>query len=333
MNKEVIQSTSPNDYVIGQLMQKSIDERTPAEREALDLHGRLVYDRQMVEVGIVSMCRDLKAIRDGKHYVTLGFNDFGEYTEQMHGIGARQAYNYIRVYEQLDVEVLNLTSKIGVTKLLELASLDSDECRELLQEHSVEELEDMNVAEVKRLTEQVKKLEEQISMFEANEKLNLNSNSKTPDFDESTIRAELEEQLCKEYDDRIANIKAEAESGEITRLRSELKQAHSDMKANNEAIKKAEALAKAAEERAKTAEEAASKAFEFECKIKAMEDEKAAMEKQIRISSNPELTRFKYMFETWQAATTEMFVQLEKLDVETQQKMIAAIKTVIGERI
>ena len=44
------------------------------------------------------MCQDLKEIRDGKYYETLGFGDFGEYTEQMHGIKARQAYNYIRAY-------------------------------------------------------------------------------------------------------------------------------------------------------------------------------------------------------------------------------------------
>ncbi len=297
------------------IWQKSEEERTPAERAALDLHSRLVYDRQMVEVGIVNMCRDLKDIRDGKHYVTLGFSDFGEYTEQMHGIGARQAYNYIRVYEKLGVEILNLNSKIGVTKLLELASLDNAERQELLAAHPVEELEAMSTAEVKRLTEQVKKLEEQISFLE-----------NTPVPDENEIRSEVEQKLRSEYDSRIAEAehKAKSESrSEIDSLKSELKQARSEMKMNVEAIKAAEA-------RAKQAEETASKAVEFECKIKAVEEEKAAMEKQIRLSADPELSRFKYLFETWQASTSAMFEQLEKLDSETQDKMRSAVKAVIG---
>lgn len=125
MTVSIIKTESANEvYGIEQLRAIPETERTPAQREALLLHDRLAYDKQMVEVGIVSMCRDLKEIRDGKHYETLSFGDFGEYTEQMHGIGARQAYNYIRVYEKLGVEILNSNSKIGVTKLLELASLE-----------------------------------------------------------------------------------------------------------------------------------------------------------------------------------------------------------------
>ncbi len=316
---EALKPMKPNDpYVIGQLVGKTDDERTPAEREALQLHERLTYDRQMLELGIVSMCRDLKEIRDGKHYITLGYSDFGEYTEQCHGIGARQAYKYIRVYEKLGVEILNSSSKIGVTKLLELASLDDDERKELLAEHPIEELGDMSTAEVKRLTEQVKKLEEQISFLE-----------NTPVPDENAIRSEVEKKLRSEYDNRISeterNAKSESQS-EIANLKAELKQARSEMKMSVEAIKAAEA-------RAKQAEEKAVRANELEKKYKAAEAEKAAMEKQIRLSSDPELARFKFVFEAWQASTSEMFEQLDKLDSETQEKMRAAVKAVMGARL
>ena len=329
MSKEVIKSPSQdNTFAIGQLLQKSLDEQTVAEREALQLHGQLVYDRQMVSVGIVSMCRDLKDIRDGKHYVTLGFSDFGEYTEQMHGIGARQAYNYIRVYEQLDVEVLNLTSKIGVTKLLELASLNNDEQKELLAEHSPEELDNMSTAEVKRLTAEVKHLEEQLSFFE-NNAIDQQDNS-------AELRAEIEQQLRSEYDKRISEAQAVAnqeklkalaeQRDEMIKLKADLKQAKADLNSNSKSVKEAEARAKAAEEKA-------AQASEFEFKFKNAEAEKAEMEKQIRLSSDPELTRFKFLFENWQTVTATMFEQLSRLDVETQNKMRAAVNAVIGEQL
>lgn len=317
-----------------QLMSVNETERTPAQRDALALHERLVYDRQMVELGIVSMCRDLKEIRDGKHYATLGFEDFGEYTEQMHGIGARQSYKYIRIFEQLGVEFLNSSSKIGVTKLLELATLDNSERQELLAEHSVEELDEMSTAEVKRLTEEVRNLKEQISFFENNEKLN--SSSKTDEDTESELRVEIEQQLREEYEKRIETAKAEAQASsdsEVTKLRSELREANANLKMNVKTVKAAEDRAKEAEARAKEAEEKAAQANEFELKFKNAEAEKEAMEKKIKLSSDPELTRFKYLFESWQASTSAMFEQLAKLDEETQQKMRAAVKAVMGDRL
>lgn len=316
---------------ISQLMAVTESDRSPAEREALQLHERLVYDKQMVEVGIVSMCRDLKDIRDGKHYVTLGFEDFGEYTEQMHGIGARQAYKYIRIYEQLGIEILNSSSKIGVTKLLELASLDSEERQELLAAHPIDELEDMSTAEVKRLTAEVRRLEEQLSFFENNE--NLNSSSKPED---SQLRAEIEQQVRDEYEARLQEAQATANQDKlkalaeqrdvVTNLKAELKQAKADLNSNSKVIKEAQ-------DRAKQAEEAAAQAIELEGKIKDMEVQKAEMEKRIRLSSDPELTRFKYLFESWQTATNTMFEQLAKLDEATQEKMRAAVNAVMGEQL
>ena len=141
-------------------------QRTPAQAEALRLHERIVYDKEIIGIGLANIGRDLKEIRDGKHYITLGFEDFGEYTEKAHNIGVRQAYKYIRVYERLGEEFLNSSSKIGVTKLLEIASLDKDEREELLSEHSVDELATMSTDEVKRLTEKCRKLEEQLSFLQ-----------------------------------------------------------------------------------------------------------------------------------------------------------------------
>lgn len=307
----------------------------PEVRMALSAHKRVELSQHMVVDGLMSLCEALKDIRDYGYFWQLGYTEFGEYTEAEHGIGARQAYNYIRVYEECGAEFLNSNSKLGITKLLAIASLNTDERQELMQEHTVDELADMSTAEVKRLTEQVKHLEEQLSMFES-EKLNLNSNSKTSDIDESELRAQIEQELKEQYVEQAAEVekKAKAESdSEISRLKSELKQVRSELKMNNDTVKLAEARAKEAEDRAKIAEDKAAQANDLELKFKNAEAEKAAMEKQIRLSSDPELTRFKFMFESWQSATAALFDQLGKLDEAMQEKMRSAVKVVIGDQL
>lgn len=116
-------------------------DRTAVQNDAIRAHQRVIMDRQMVVCGLSNLCRDLKEIRDMHYYATLGYSDFGQYTEEQHGIGERQAYKYIRIFERLGAEFLNLNSKIGVTKLLELAVLDRDERDGLLSEHNTDELD------------------------------------------------------------------------------------------------------------------------------------------------------------------------------------------------
>ena len=92
---------------------------------------------------------------------------------------------------------------------------------------------------------------------------------------------------------------------------------------------KADAACKAAEEKAKKAEEAAANSAKLEARVKAIEEEKIAIEKQIRLSADPEFTRFKFLFEAWQNAFAAMAEQLSKLSEDKQSKMKQAIKTVL----
>ncbi len=334
-------------------------QRTPIQQQAITAHERLVYDRQMVEIGLAGMCRDLKEIRDNKYYETLGFTDFGEYTEQAHGIGVRQAYKYIRIYEKLGIEVLNSNSKIGVTKLLEIASLDKDERTELLSEHTADELAAMSTDEVKRLTEQVRKLEEQLSFFENKPKEDPSEVVQQP-FEEieAEIREEMEAKLEAQFEEereyfkqRIASLEISAArsvsddelkayrqnamkeakaaaSDEMKKLKAELKAAEDAAKKNAETVEKANKACKEAEEKAKQAEAKAALAAQLEAQVQAAKAEKEAVEKQIRLSSDPELTRFKFLFEAWQNACVALTEQLGKLDEDKQSKMKQAIKAV-----
>lgn len=337
------------------ILETEADKRTPQQQAAIDAHERLLYDRQMVEVGLASMCRDLKEIRDKKHYKTLGYDEFADYTQEAHGIGQRQAYKYIQIYEHLGAEVLHSSAKIGVTKLLEIATLDKDEREELFAEHTADELAAMSTDEVKRLTEQVKKLEEQISFLEE-EKSNAHLPAEVVQqpFDdiEADIRAQVEEELKAEYEEKISDLegkimsdaelkkfRAEAEkeakaaaSDELKKLKADLKAAKDAQKAKEEAIKKAEDAKAAAEKKAKESEEKAAHAAELEARAAAAEAEKAAVEKQIKLSADPEFTRFKFLFENWEKATDALMDQLEKLDETKKGKMRAVIKNQIEER-
>lgn len=344
-------------------MLEEMGERTPEQNEALYMHGQLVLHKQMVEVGLAGMCRDLKEIRDRKLYLPLGYEDFGAYTEQEHGIKQRQAYKYIQVYETLGVEFLHSNAKIGITNLVAIAALDRDEREELLAEHSPEELGKMKTAEVKALIEKVKKLEEQISFFEE-EKAKAAAEPQgvvQQPFSEieADIREEVEIELKAKFDEERTHLEQRIASLEMAAARSvsdeELKkyrenaekeakasvveltkQLKSDLKAANEARRQKQAeLDKILEEKekaeqaAKDAEEKARHAAELESKIEAAEAEKAAIEKQIKLSADPEFTKFKFMFEQWQTSTMALKAQLDKLDTEKQAKCKGGIDAVL----
>lgn len=336
-------------------------ERTPEQTDALYMHEQLILHKQMIGVGLANLCRDLKEIRDRKLYIPLGYDDFGAYTEREHGIKQRMAYNYIATYEKLGVEILQSNAKLGITKLLQIATLDRDERDELLSEHSTNELAEMSSDEVKRLTEQVKKLQEQISFLE-NEKANqpMPKEVVQQPFDEleAEIREDVEAKLEAQFEEereyfkqRIAsleisaahsvsddelkkyreNAEKEAKAAakvEIQDIKAKLNTANTKAKESEERIKNMQQKLSEAEKAKQEADEKAQKAREFEEKLKAQEEANAALEKRFRMASDPELERFKFLFENWQKSTAELKTQLEKVGEDSRDKLKAAIKKV-----
>ena len=318
--------------------------RTPLQNDAIRAHERVIMDRQMVVCGLSNLCRDLKEIRDMRHYATLGYSDFGRYTEEQHGIGERQAYKYIRIFEQHGAEFLNLNSKLGVTKLLELAVLDRDERDKLLSEHNVDELVDKSVSEVKQLVDSAKELHGQVDMFDA-----LLEEDKPETPAETDIEAKMREKIEAEYAERIAELeskamtdaeladfKREAEKEAAAKANETVKQLKADLKAAKDgrtAAEKARAEAETAKSEAdkklKEFAESEKQLKELKARIDAAEAEKAATEKQIRLSADPEYARFKYMFERWQTDSNALVEQLFKCDESKRDKLIGAIKKVM----
>ncbi len=319
-------------------------DRTPIQNDAIRAHERVVMDRQMVICGLSNLCRDLKEIRDMRYYTTLGYSDFGQYTEEQHGIGERQAYKYIRIFEQHGAEFLNLNSKLGVTKLLELAVLDRDERDKLLSEHNTDELADMSVNDVKQLVDGVQELHGQMDMFD-----DIPESNKPETHTETDLEASIRERLEAEYAERInelesramtdaelADFKREAEKEAAAKANETVKQLKADLKAAKDGKSAAE-KAKAEAETAKFEADKKLKEFadseqqlkELKARVDAAEAEKAATEKQIRLSSDPEYARFKYMFERWQTDTIALADQLQKCDASKHNKLMSAIKQVM----
>lgn len=360
--EEALRTPEQNEvvYMHGQLIQVlAMDEtsRTPEQNEAVYMHGQIVASCRSVCEGLVGLGRNLKQMRDKKLYLQLGYKEFGEYTEAEHGIKQRMAYNYIRGYEKLGAEFLQSNAKLGITKLLEIATLDRDEREELMSDHTVDELSDMSSEEVKQLTEKVKKLQEQISFLEAEkENAPLPTEVVQQPFDEleAEIRADVEKELEAQHaaeiddlkskiselesntDEELKKYRANAEKEAKAAAAEEMKKLKADLKTANEA-KKAKIAEldkileekKKAEERANNAEEQAKRMAELEAKINAAEAAKSEVEKQIRLSSDPEFTRFKFLFEAWQNATNALVEQLGKLDADKQTKSKAAVRKVV----
>lgn len=319
-------------------------DRTAVQNDAIRAHERVIMDRQMVVCGLSNLCRDLKEIRDMRHYTTLGYSDFGRYTEEQHGISERQAYKYIRIFERHGAEFLNLNSKLGVTKLLELAVLDRDERDKLLSEHNADELADMNVGEVKQLVDGAQELHGQMDMFDS-----ILESDKSETLAETDAEASMREKIEAEYAERIAELESkvmtdaeladfrrEAEKEAVAKNAETVKQLKADLKAAKDGKTAAE-KARAEAEKAKAEADKQIKEFadsekqlkELQARIDAAEAEKVAAEKQIRLSADPEYARFKYMFERWQADSNALAEQLLKCDESKHSKLIGAIKKVM----
>lgn len=324
------------------------------------MHEQIKANCRSVCEGLVGLGRNLKEMRDRKLYMQLGYEDFTEYTEAEHGIKQRMAYNYISAYEKLGIQFLQSNAKLGITKVMEIATLDTEERAKLMAEHTAEELESMSTAEFKRMTEEIKSLKEQLSFlqdYKAQKESEAAQVEQRP-FDEieAEIRAEVERELADKHAADIAEIESQlaaaeakkvdadelekyrinaekeakaAAAEETKKLKAEMKELKQLNQNNLKAMHEMAEARKQDEEKIKAAEEQAKRAAELEAKISAAEAEKAAIEKKIKLSSDPELTRFKFLFEAWQTSFNAVIAQLSKLDEETQGKMKQALKAVM----
>ena len=86
-------------------------------KQAFVLHNQIMVNGTLATQYLLTMCKDLKTMRDEKLYIELGYNDFGEYCDKAVGIGSRQGYTYIQSFEKLGAKLIEENSHLGITTL------------------------------------------------------------------------------------------------------------------------------------------------------------------------------------------------------------------------
>lgn len=323
-----------------EIMTAELAELNNEQQDFIVLHKTIMANGNAAYMSAVQMARGLKEMRDSGRYKAGGFETFGEYAESACGIKERQAYNYISIIENLSGEFLQLTAKIGVSKLALLASMSAKDRDDLVTEHG-EELESISTKELDKLK---KEYEGRIKQLQF-------------DFEE---RLKAKEDTIEELKDSIDEIGAVDYSSDIKRLEDEKAMlerelemiktapAKHDNKAELELEKKKEEIKKLKEAKA-TAEKALAEAQEKADKemLKAIEKERIeakklevelieerkrleAEAKKAKIASDPLMSEFKVKFAMWQELGNRLKEITTEVEENNAEKCRKAFSTVIG---
>lgn len=140
----------------------NITEMSSDTISALSTHQKIITAEQTAANAMISLCENLKLMRDKHLYEALGFETFDTYTEQACGIKRRQAYNYISTYEKLGGTVLQSNAQLGITKLQLLTEVCAVDRDDFVAEN---DLAGMSVKEIKELVEKSKQQGEQLALL------------------------------------------------------------------------------------------------------------------------------------------------------------------------
>ena len=272
----------------------NIDTITAETKSALDVHNSIIAAEQTAATAIMSLCQNLKKMRDTGLYKSLGFERFEDYTEQACNIKKRQAYNYIQTYERLGGSFLQSNAQLGITKLQLLTEVCAVERDDFVAEN---DLEGMSVSEIKKLVEENQQKGEQLSFLE-DKIAKAEDNSDEKDKRISELQEEIEQLRNRPVEVAVQEPSAEdIEKAVAERTESLKAQFDADKKRieseSNQKLKKAKekTLEKAEKEKQKAVEEARAAAkAEIEQKykeqIESAEAEKAeALKKAEKIAS------------------------------------------------
>lgn len=202
----------------------NITEMSADTMSALNTHQKIITAEQTAANAMISLCENLKLMRDKHLYEALGFETFDTYTEQACGIKRRQAYNYISTYEKLGGTVLQSNASLGITKLQLLTEVCAVDREDFITENN---LEGMSVSEIKKLVEKSKEQGEQISLL--SDELEDNEKSKEILLSENE---ELRRQV-KELESRPVEVAVQSPSEEEIKRAAEKKTAELAEKLKN----------------------------------------------------------------------------------------------------
>lgn len=253
-----------------------ISEMTAETAAAIELHNSIVSAMKEAAFALVSLCENLKRMRDTGQYKALGFEKFEEYTEQACRIKKRQAYNYIATYERLGGTFLQSNAQLGITKLQLLTEVCAVDRADFVEQN---DLEGMSVSEIKKLIAENKEYAEQISMFNENKEQIVQELRRLEDENEALKSRPVEVAVQEPSQEQVEKA--------VAAKTKELEKSYKDKlkKAKEKERQKAEAEKKKAIEEARTAAKAEADAKYKEQITQAKQDKEAALSKAKEIAS------------------------------------------------
>ena len=253
-----------------------ISEMTAETAAAIELHNSIVSAMKEAAFALVSLCENLKRMRDTGQYKALGFDKFEAYTEMACRIKKRQAYNYIATYERLGGTFLQSNAQLGITKLQLLTEVCAVDRADFVEQN---DLEGMSVSEIKKLIAENKEYAEQISMFSENKEQIVQELRRLEDENEALKNRPVEVAVQEPSQEQVEKA--------VAAKTKELEKSYKDKlkKAKEKERQKAEAEKKKAIEEARTAAKAEADAKYKEQITQAKQDKEAALSKAKEIAS------------------------------------------------
>lgn len=253
-----------------------ISEMTAETAAAIELHNSIVSAMKEAAFALVSLCENLKRMRDTGQYKALGFEKFEDYTEQACRIKKRQAYNYIATYERLGGTFLQSNAQLGITKLQLLTEVCAVDRADFVEQN---DLEGMSVSEIKKLIAENKEYAEQISMFNENKEQIVQELRRLEDENEALKNRPVEVAVQEPSQEQVEKA--------VAAKTKELEKSYKDKlkKAKEKERQKAEAEKQKAIEEARTAARAEADAKYKEQITQAKQDKEAALSKAKEIAS------------------------------------------------
>lgn len=300
-------------------------EMSEAQAEAVKLHQNIMLNAELAANSMVAMCRDLKIMRDRRLYEELGCAEFSEYTENLVGIKARQAYTYISTYEKLGDTVLQSNATLGITKLSLIAQMNAEDRAEMLESGQAD---DMTVAELKKLVEENKNQGEQISILNAEiEEL---KKKESEGADGSELESEIED-LKKQLDEKHALVE-KLENDLEERKKAEVPDTKAlKEKIESKILKKAEAEKKKAfSDGEKSAENAVKEKINaLNSQIEAAQSRAQELEKQLALSDSAS-AEAKVYISSIQAEFNALMGVISSMPTDQAEKFKGAVKKLCG---
>lgn len=278
---------------------------TPQMREAVKIHEAIIHHAAEAVTHLYEMGRQLKAMRDGKYYIHLGYESFGQYVEGNgdYSFKERQAYKYIKIVETYSDKFVSDNQGLGIERLEMLTALGERDAAELVEST---DLAGMTTAEVKQLIKEKQGLGEQLSLLES-ELDNSEAEYKSEIADAKKAAEDLKKKLDAEK--KKLQEQKKAHDSEIVLLKEQLANA----KPTDEQIEKIKS------------EAAAQVKAEYESKIKLTEDKMAVLEKKMQSKNeNESRAALKVYFEETQKNVSAFIEKIRSLEDKAERDKYSA---------